>query len=312
MTGAAATLHHFVEDALPAGRLAGALGIPASPIRFHSFPDGESLPTVAVPGEIALVYRSLDRPDAKLFPLALAADALRRRDAREIVLVAPYLPYMRQDTVFQPGQPLSQSVFARFIAAHFDRLVTVDAHLHRTRSLAGLFAPMPAANLRSTPALAAWLRGEGRVPDLIVGPDEESEPWVRSIAEALHRPWLTLQKVRHDDATVTVTAGPGMDAVGRRVLLVDDICSTGGTLLEAMKTVGRAHPAELLVYVTHALFGEAVGRRLGEAGASLVFSSDSVAHDTNAVPLAGILAEELGAVMGVNAAGAGRPPGGAP
>ena len=83
------TLHHFIDDELAAGRLANALGVPALPIRAHQFPDGESLPTVATPGEMAILYRSLAQPGGKLFPLALAADALRRLGARQVLLVAP-------------------------------------------------------------------------------------------------------------------------------------------------------------------------------------------------------------------------------
>lgn len=293
MIGLATALHYFADDAAPAHRLADALSVPAHLIHIHRFPDGESLPTVAPAGDVALLYRSLDQPEPKLFPTALAADALRRHGASEVVMVAPYLPYMRQDALFELGQSLSQSVFARFITAHFDRLITVDAHLHRTKNLAELFAPMPASNLRSTSALAAWLRESRRVPDLIIGPDEESEPWVRSLAEALQLSWLTLRKVRRGDATVEVTADRPIPGHGQRVLIVDDICSTGSTLVQSVELVRQAGPAELNVYVTHALFGATVSQTLKDAGAGLIFSSDSVDHDTNAVMLASTLADEL-------------------
>ena len=225
-----------------------------------------------------------------MFPLALAADALRRSGATRVILVAPYLPYMRQDIVFAPGQPISQRVLARFLATSFDRVVTVDAHLHRTTSLGELFAPVPADDIASTPALAEWINSNGPPPDLIVGPDEESEPWVRAIGEAIGAPWMTMQKVRRGDATVEVTLGQDeLQVAHGRVLLVDDICSSGGTLSQAITVLKRAGAADILVYVTHALFGADVEASLRAAGAKLVVSSDSVPHRSNAIALCDVL-----------------------
>ncbi len=292
MTDVAPTLHYFEEDAPAALGLAAALGIAAKAIPVHRFPDGEALPTVDAPGPTAIVYRALDRPDAKLFPLALAADALRRRGATRVVLVAPYLPYMRQDAVFSPGEPVSQRVLAGFLSTSFERVVTVDAHLHRTKSLDDLFAPARADDLASTPALATWIMARTR-PDLIVGPDEESEPWVQAIAAAVGAAWLTMRKVRRGDAAVEITLKDGLPVSGRRVLVVDDICSSGGTLRQAIRVLKGAGAAEVSAYVTHALFGGEVVAALRSEGASLVLSSDSIPHASNAVPLRDVLAAAL-------------------
>lgn len=294
MTDASPALHYFEDSAAAAIGLAGSLDIPARAIRVHHFPDGESLPRVETPGPLAIVYRSLDRPDAKLFPLALAADALRRGGAERVVLVAPYLPYMRQDDVFAAGEPISQRVLATVLKTFFDRVVTVDAHLHRTRSLDALFAPAEADDLASTSALAAWIRSAGQRPDLIVGPDEESAPWVRAIGQAIGAEWWTMRKVRHGDASVEVVLDDGAATIsGRRGLVVDDICSSGGTLQQAIHTLKRAGAADVQAYVTHALFGDDVGMALRQAGASLVISSDSVPHPSNAVRLRDVLAKAL-------------------
>ncbi|MCA3750266.1 MAG: ribose-phosphate pyrophosphokinase-like domain-containing protein, partial [Phenylobacterium sp.] len=125
-----AEVHAFPDEAGPAGRFADALGLPLNLIRPHAFPDGESRPTVtATAGSAAILYRSLARPDGRLMPLLLAADALRRAGATRVDLVAPYLPYMRQDRVFTPGEPLSQAVMGRVLSEAFDRILTLEAHL---------------------------------------------------------------------------------------------------------------------------------------------------------------------------------------
>ncbi len=295
MMGAGPALHYFDEDATAAIGLADALGIRPSVIALHRFPDGESLPRVETPGGLAIVYRSLAPPDAKLFPLALSADALRRGGTRRVVLAAPYLPYMRQDEVFRPGEPISQSVLATFLRTSFDRLVTVDAHLHRTRSLKALYAPGEADDLASTRPLAEWVRTSGQRPDLIVGPDEESGPWVQAIGGAIGCAWLTMRKVRHGDAAVDVVLGIDDAAAisGRRVLLVDDICSSGGTLRQAVHALRRAGAADVQAYVTHALFDDRVEKAVRAAGASVLVSSDSVPHPSNAVSLRDVLADAL-------------------
>lgn len=290
----AVTIHCFADELNPASALAALLGLQAETIGLHRFPDGESLPSVSSPGRTAIVYRSLNRPDEKLVPLTLAADALRRSGAERLVLVAPYLAYMRQDAVFEPGQPISQRVVAALLGMSFDRVITVDAHLHRTAHLADLFGGTEADDLSSAPALVSLINQSADRPTLIVGPDEESAPWVRAVAEAIGASWLTLKKTRHGDTAVDVILGDPAAVAGQDVLVVDDICSTGGTLQKALAAVSQAGAASVSAYVTHALFGDEVAAKLMRAGAGLIVSSDSVPHPSNAVLLASVLAEALG------------------
>jgi len=286
------TLHAFADEAAPAGRLALALGLgKATPIVVHRFPDGESLPLAPQPGGTAIVYRSLDRPDGKLMPLLLAADALRRGGARRLVLVAPYLPYLRQDTVFAPGEPVSRDVIGRLLGGAFDRVVTVEPHLHRTRDLAPVFG-VPVTALSAAAPLARALGGVG--PDtVLVGPDEESEPWVASLAAQFQTDWLVLGKTRRGDRDVDVRAGPLAQLEGRRAVLVDDICSSGATLMAAARALAAAEPSRIEAAVAHALCGQAVLAALLEAGVSHMVATDSCAGPLGVAPLAGILAEAL-------------------
>ena len=171
----------FVDQAVPAGALAAAFGVPFESITLHRFPDGELMPVTPHPARTVLVYCSLDRPNDKLIALLLAADPWRRQEVERLVLVAPYLCYMRQDAVFAPGQPLSRDVVCGLLGAAFDRLVCIEAHLHRTRSLADAFGGIEAEDLSAADPLAQALAGPER--PVVVGPDVESEPWVRRIAE---------------------------------------------------------------------------------------------------------------------------------
>ncbi len=281
----------FAEDHAPAERLAAALGIPHHPIHLHRFPDGEALPTVAAGHETVLLYRSLDRPDGKLMPLLLAADALRRGGAERIVLVAPYLPYLRQDQVFAAGQPLSRDVLGRLLDAPFDGLVTVQPHLHRTANLASVFPSLQVAAL-STAELFAHAIGPASAP-LIVGPDCESQPLIAEIAAQLRTDSLVFGKTREGDDDVRLRLPAGTSAAGRRAVLVDDICASGATLETAAKALHAAGALTVEVVVAHALFDEAAAARLRHAGVRRIVSTDSCRHPSNSLFLAGLLADAL-------------------
>ena len=283
-------VHAFAEDAAPAGRLAAALGVPLALAQLHRFPDGEVLPTVAAAAVSTLVYRSLNRPDEKLISLLLAADAWRRAGARRLVLVAPYLCYLRQDAVFAPGQPLSRDVILPLIGAAFDRVVTVQGHLHRTSDLTEVLG-VPTQNLGAVAAMAPLLAGDDN--PLIVGPDAESAPWVAEWATQLRGQAATFQKERAGDRDVHLTSDWLHQVRGRRVVLVDDVASSGATLTQAARLLDHAGAASIDVAVVHALLGSRAEASLRRAGARRIISSDSVTHPTNAANLAPLLARAL-------------------
>ena len=99
-----------------AERLAQALGVPCRTVTVHRFPDGESLVRVEPSPETAFLYRSLDHPNDKLVELLLAVSALRANGAAKVVLIAPYLAYMRQDIAFHDGEAISQRVVGKLLA----------------------------------------------------------------------------------------------------------------------------------------------------------------------------------------------------
>jgi ribose-phosphate pyrophosphokinase len=282
---------HAFPDALPLARaLSRRLRWPLREIDVHEFPDGESRVRVGVPaGDAAVLVRSLHDPDSKLIEVLLAADALRRAGAKRRTLLTPYLPYMRQDAVFQAGEPLSQRVVAQLLGGAFERVLCVEPHLHRTRTLAELF-PCRAAAVSAAPALAAWLRD--RPVELLVGPDEESGLWLRALGELTGLPWLVATKQRTGDRTVEVKL-PQLSRAFGSALLVDDIASTGATLAAASRALREAGVARVEAAVVHALFAPNALDALREAGVTRIVSTDSVPHATNGIGLAPWLAAAL-------------------
>lgn len=272
--------------------LADSLGVPCDFVDIHSFPDGESrlrLPP-DLSGEIVFC-RSLDRPNDKLVELLLAAVGARSLGAACVTLVAPYLCYMRQDKAFIPGEVISQQVVGRFLADHFDGIVTVDPHLHRVSSLADVIPSTRSITRSAAPAMGAYLAARNARP-LILGPDQESEQWIRTVARQAGLEYAVARKVRRGDRDVKITL-PERDFTGAEVVLVDDVASTGRTLVKAAHALVEAGAVQVDALVTHALFiGDAL-REMRAAGIREIWSSDSVTHPTNAFALADTLAGAL-------------------
>ena len=274
-----------------AERLAQALGVPCRTVTVHRFPDGESLVRVEPSPETAFLYRSLDHPNDKLVELLLAVSALRANGAAKVVLIAPYLAYMRQDIAFHDGEAISQRVVGKLLADHFDGLLTLDPHLHRTRSLAAIMPRMEAASISAAPLLAAAL--DGSDDPLLVGPDGEAGQWVERIARPLDLEFVVGRKLRTGDREVALAIPDAERARGRRVILVDDLISSGATLKVAARLLLDAGALRVEALATHCLAGEADLAELRRAGISHILATDSVASSVGQLPIADLLAEEI-------------------
>jgi ribose-phosphate pyrophosphokinase len=285
-------LLYFDDDRTFARRLAAAAQIETAPVHRHRFPDGELKLTLPprLPRRIAIL-RSLHQPNEKLVELWLAARTARTLGAVTVTLVAPYLAYMRQDRAFAPGEAVSQRHVGVLLGTLFDRVITVDPHLHRVSSLAEVLPRTATVTVSAAPAIGRFLRPRA-AGALLVGPDKESAPWVRSAADAAGFDWAVARKVRRGDRRVTVTL-PDVEVRDRRVVLVDDIISTGRTLAQAARKLTRAGASRVDVAVTHALFSAGASHALRAAGVHSIWTTDSVPHATNAIRLAGLLAAAL-------------------
>jgi ribose-phosphate pyrophosphokinase len=287
------SVHAFPESLDGGRRLAAVLGLPCHAIGVHRFPDGETLVTAPQPASTAIVYRPLHDPNTKLVELLLAASALRDQGAGRLILVAPYLSYMRQDAAFAAGQAVSQRVIGRILSAAFDALIVAAPHLHRASDLSAVFGGKPAIAIDPAPAFATLLRSEGTASDyVILGPDQESAPLIAAVAAATGFPSAVAMKRRRNDTAVDLVIPDGCDIAGRHAVIVDDMIATGGTLIAAIRAARERGAASVEALVCHALPSARVGA-LTASGLSRLRSTDSVPHPSNAITLAPLLAEAV-------------------
>jgi ribose-phosphate pyrophosphokinase len=288
----------------PAARaIAAAVGGEPGRLTCRQFPDGETyvrLDTTVANREVLFVEQ-LDAPDDKVVGLLFAAAAARQQDARRIGLVAPYLPYMRQDTRFQPGEAVTSAAFAAWLSASFDWLVTVDPHLHRYRDLAQVYT-IPTRIVPAAPSIAQWISANVERP-LLVGPDQESEQWVGAVAALAHAPHEILTKVRRGDRDVSVSPLVSAAAHGHTPVLVDDIVSSGHTMAVAARELTRCGlPAPVCIGV-HGIFAGDALEVLRAAQPAAIVTCNTIAHPTNAIDLDVPIAEAVSALL----AGQGTP-----
>lgn len=296
-------LLHFDDEAVLAARLADALGCPRAAIGCHRFPDGEwklTLPA-ALPARVVLL-RGLQQPNEKLAQLLITAPAARELGARHLTLVAPYLAYMRQDMAFHPGEAVSQRHVGAAVAAWFDAVVTLDPHLHRVATMDEVVPGRRGLAVSAAASIGRFVAAQ-RPGALLLGPDEEAGQWVSVAAAAGGLDHGVCRKQRHGDHEVEVEL-PAGSLQGRAVVLVDDVASTGRTLVQAASAALAAGAATVDVAVAHGLFvGDALAR-VRAAGVREVWSSDSVPHASNVIPVAPLLATALRSLG--DPAGAGR------
>ena len=264
--------------------LAEALLIPCHIIQRHCFPDGESKLTLPVKlSEHVIFCYSLDHPNEKLVELLLAAKTAREIGAKELTLVAPYLCYMRQDKAFHKGETISQAIIGKFLADLFDNVITVDPHLHRTKYLKQAVPARHTVTLSATSLMAEFLHKRCKDP-VLLGPDSESEQWVSAVAKSNQWVYGVCNKIRTGDREVEISL-PEINLDGRSVVIVDDVASSGQTLSVAINKCLLNNAKHVDVLVTHGLFANDAKQRLIKAGVRNIWSTDSVSHESNIIPL---------------------------
>jgi len=281
----------FADSMAAADRLGASLDLPVRDVAVHRFPDKEALVRIPASAQSVILYRSLDDPDRKLIELLLAASAARDSGAERVILVAPYLAYMRQDKAFHPGEAVSQKVIGGLLASHFDALLTVDPHLHRVATLSEAIPGISAISLSAAPLLTALIDA-GDNP-IIIGPDSESRQWTEAIARPLGLETLVATKQRLSDRQVSLTIPDVEHARGRRAIIVDDMISSGRTLVEAAKLLRQAGATSIEAIATHCLAHPDDLAFMAAHGIARIASSDSIDGPTSKAALAPLIAHAM-------------------
>lgn len=246
---------------------------------IERFPDGEVAVRLDEPvrgEEVILLAATAPPVNDHLIELLALADACRRADAARIVAVIPYFGYARSDRRDGRRTPVMASLVAQ-LAEHagIDHVITVDVH---TPALEGFFR-IPVDNLTAIPALAGTLAGRfTHAPGeaVIVAPDMGAVRLANRYATSLNLPVAVCHKRRLGGAEVSVSRITG-DVAGRRCIIVDDMISTGGTIVEAVRALNEAGAVpEHVVAATHAVLVPGALEKMEDAGVRDLLVTDSI------------------------------------
>lgn len=268
-----------------AASLAGEIGGELCGVISRHFPDGERYIRILQPvkGEEVVVVQNT-YPTTKIVELLLVLDAAREAGAESITCVIPYMGYARQDKVFKAGEALSSRAVARAVGSACDKVLTVDLHEPSVLNHFGV----EAVDVSAVSEAVRYARGLGL--DLVVAPDKGAEEMVVNAAKSLNCEYAVLQKKRLDGRTVKLHLGEVV-VESRRVLILDDIISTGATIGTAAREL-KAQGTEMVFAVAiHGLFIEDALNRLRDCDE--IACSDTLEGVQTRFSVAGTIAEAL-------------------
>ena len=225
-----------------------------------------------------------------IIEVIFAAKTAHDLGAKSVALVAPYFPYLRQDKRFHKGEALSQSIIADLIDKYFDEAYIMDPHLHRKNKLENIFK-IKSRKLTANTLIADYIKKYIKNP-IIIGPDEESYKWARDVAEVLNAESLILKKKRYSSYHVRVEITKKINLKNKNVVIVDDIVSTGNTILETAKILRKFYTKKIYCICVHGIFVNDALKKLKGAGIDVV-STNTIPNEVAKIDVSGVIAEEL-------------------
>lgn len=279
-----------------ATKVARELGSKPVKLEIRRFPDGEKYLRVLddVEGQDLVVIQSIHHtPDELIFEYLLLVDTLKDLGAGRIVSFIPYFAYARQDERFNPGEALSFKTVGKLIqSVGTDEIYTIDMHQHRVLKSSEVFR-ISSHNLSAMPLLADYVKNTGNLSHpLVIGPDVEAEQWARLAAERLQTDYDVFEKKRLGSESVEIRPRKA-DAKDRDVLIVDDIISTGGTIVEALKILFSQGARKIDVACTHPILAGGALTKIYETGAQNVIGTDTVPSPISYVSVAPLIADHV-------------------
>jgi ribose-phosphate pyrophosphokinase len=260
-----------------AKEIATFLTIPLGKLDLHLFPDKEIFVEILEPvqGRHAFVLQSFGSdPNFHLMELFIILDALKRSSAASLTVIVPYYGYARQDRVDKPGVPISAKLIANLLTcAGLDHLITMDLH---SEQIEGFF-DIPVEHLLSRTLLIPYCSSLDLENVVVVAPDKGGIKIASAYSKQLNVPIALVDKERLDSFRVEMRLFVG-DVKGKTVLLTDDMCSTGGTLVQAANACAQLGAKRIIGVVGHGLF-------IGNALENIEKSPIEMLITTNSIPI---------------------------
>ena len=257
------------------------------------FPDGES--KITLKGKLSksktIVVQSIYPPVDSNLIQALSLISKANDYSTEVVVVVPYLGYARQDREFLPGEIVTMKVLGRlFKGAGASKIIVVDIH-----SKIGLkHFKIKSENISAISDLVKYFEKINLRNPLVVSPDQGGKERAKEFAHEFKSEFIALKKQRDRKTGKVKIKTEGLDkVVGRDVILVDDMISTGGSIIKATEFLKKQKCKRVFVACTHALLMNDAEKKIKKAGVTKIISTNTIPGKTSIVDISSTIAKAI-------------------
>lgn len=252
-------------------------------LEIDKFPDGEL--NVKIPGDIngkrvVLVQSFYENPNEKIIETLFAGHAAKQTGAKKIELLALYFPYLRKDKSFEKTECVSAEAVSKMFKI-FKKIHVISPHLHRVKKLKKIMKNSKTIEVYED--IAKYLRDVKLKDPIFISPDIESKRIAKNVAGLLKKNFAVLRKRRYNSRKVKIEINKKLNLEGRDVILIDDMISTGNTLLEAINEIKNFNPRKIYCVCVHGLFVENSLEKLERE--SIVASTNTIPSKTSIIDI---------------------------
>lgn len=225
-------------------------------------------------------------PDPNIIELFFLQNAAIEAEVEMITTVIPYFGYARQDTMFKKGESISAKALAKLISINSDRVVTVDPHKEYILD----FFETEADSCSAVDNIAEYFKTKDL--DLILAPDKGALERAKKASKIIACDYDYMEKTRIDGKTVEIKP-KNLDVKNKKVGIIDDIISTGGTMAKSINELRKQGAHKVYVSCTHGLFAGSAIKKLNSAGCDEIISTDTIENDFSKVKIASTISKLL-------------------
>ena len=257
------------------------------------FPDGESKITLSgnLSKRKSIVVQSIYPPVDTNLVQALSLISKAKETSSEVIAVIPYMGYARQDREFLPGEIVTMKVLAKlFKGAGASKIIAVDVH-----SVMGLkHFTIKSKNVTAIPDLVKYFKKLSLKNPLVVSPDQGGKNRAKEFAKEFESGYISLEKKRdRKTGKVQIKTRNTDKVVGRDLILVDDMISTGGSIIKATQFLKKQKCKRVYVACTHALLMNDAEKKIRKAGVTRIVSANTIPGKTSVVDVSNTIAKAI-------------------
>ena len=261
--------------------------------QIRVFEDGESKITLSgkISKKKSVVVQSIYPPVDTNLIQALSLISKAKEISSEVIAVIPYMGYARQDRKFLPGEIVTMKVLGKlFKGAGASKIIVIDIH-----SMIGLkHFSIKTKNISAIPELVRYVKKLRLKNALVISPDHGGKERAKEFAKELGTEYIALEKKRDKKTGKVQIKTKNLNEVANRdLILVDDMISTGGSIVKATQFLKKQKCKKIYVACTHALLINNAEIKIKKAGITEIISSNTIPGKTSIVDVSETIAKVI-------------------